>query len=31
MKIDMTGLIARSIHFAPLMEDTRSFAKVSNC
>ena len=28
-KIDMTGLIARSIHFAPLMEDTRSFAKVS--
>jgi DNA-binding XRE family transcriptional regulator len=28
-KVDMTGLIARSIHFAPLMEDTRSFAKIS--
>jgi DNA-binding XRE family transcriptional regulator len=25
----MTGLIARSIHFAPLMQDTRSFAKIS--
>ena len=28
-RIDMTGLIARSIHFAPLMEDARSFAEVA--
>ena len=27
-KLDMTGLIARSAHFAPLMDDAESFAKV---
>lgn len=27
-ELDMTGLIARSMHFAPLMDDTKSFAKV---
>ena len=27
-KLDMTGLIARSAHFAPLMDDAQSFAKV---
>ncbi len=26
--LDMTGLIARSAHFAPLMDDAESFAKV---
>jgi len=25
----MTGLIARSAHFAPLMDDAQSFAKVA--
>ncbi|HKN10098.1 MAG TPA: hypothetical protein VJ376_11535 [Pseudomonadota bacterium] len=28
-KLDMTGLIARSVHFAPLMGDAKSFAKVA--
>jgi hypothetical protein len=28
-KIDMTGLIARSAHFAPLMDDAASFAKAA--
>ena len=28
-KLDMTGLIARSAHFAPLMDDLESFAKVT--
>lgn len=28
-KLDMTGLIARSAHFAPLMDDGESFAKVA--
>jgi hypothetical protein len=28
-KLDMTGLIARSAHFAPLMDDAQSFAKVA--
>lgn len=28
-RLDITGLIARSAHFAPLMGDTDSFAKVS--
>jgi DNA-binding XRE family transcriptional regulator len=28
-RLDMTGLIARSLHFAPLMDDARSFAKVT--
>src|ERR1700730_1664106 len=27
-RLDMTGLIARSAHFAPLMDDAESFAKV---
>jgi hypothetical protein len=27
--LDMTGLIARSAHFAPLMDDSESFAKVA--
>jgi hypothetical protein len=27
-KLDMTGLIARSAHFAPLMDDADTFAKV---
>jgi DNA-binding XRE family transcriptional regulator len=27
-KLDMTGLIARSAHFTPLMDDAESFAKV---
>ena len=26
-ELDMTGLIARSVHFAPLMEDTKTFAR----
>ena len=26
-ELDMTGLIARSVHFAPLMDDTKTFAK----
>jgi hypothetical protein len=26
-KLDLTGLIARSVHFAPLMDDPGSFAK----
>jgi hypothetical protein len=25
--LDMTGLIARSVHFAPLMDDAKAFAK----
>ena len=28
-KLDLTGLIARSAHFAPLMDDPASFAKVA--
>jgi hypothetical protein len=28
-KLDLTGLLARSTHFAPLMEDAESFAKVA--
>src|SRR5437870_3850362 len=28
-KLDMTGLIARSAHFAPLMDDAQSFAKIA--
>jgi hypothetical protein len=28
-KVDMTGLIARSVHFAPLMSDPQSFTKAS--
>ncbi len=28
-KLDLTGLIARSVHFAPLMENPASFAKVA--
>jgi hypothetical protein len=28
-ELDMTGLIARSAHFAPLMEDAKAFAKVA--
>src|SRR5258708_12733522 len=28
-ELDMTGLIARSVHFAPLMDDARAFAKVA--
>jgi hypothetical protein len=28
-KLDLTGLIARSAHFAPLMDDPQSFAKVA--
>jgi transcriptional regulator with XRE-family HTH domain len=28
LKSDLTGLIARSVHFAPLMDDAESFAKV---
>jgi len=28
-RLDMTGLIARSAHFAPLMDDADAFAKVS--
>ena len=28
-KLDMIGLIARGAHFAPLMDDTGSFAKVA--
>jgi hypothetical protein len=27
--LDMTGLIARSAHFAPLMDDAESFAKAT--
>ena len=26
-ELDMTGLIARSVHFAPLMDDAKTFAK----
>ena len=28
-ELDMTGLIARSAHFAPLLDDAESFAKVA--
>jgi hypothetical protein len=28
-KLDMTGLIARSAHFAPLMDDAETFAKAA--
>ena len=28
-KLDLTGLIARSVHFAPLMDDAKSFAKAA--
>jgi len=28
-KLDITGLIARSAHFAPLMDDAETFAKVA--
>ena len=28
-EIDVTGLIARSVHFAPLMQDLEAFAKVA--
>jgi hypothetical protein len=28
-ELDLTGLIARSTHFAPLMEDAETFAKVA--
>jgi DNA-binding XRE family transcriptional regulator len=28
-RLDMTGLIARSVHFSPLMDDAASFAKVA--
>jgi hypothetical protein len=28
-RLDLTGLIARSEHFAPLMDDAEAFAKVS--
>ena len=28
-EVDMTGLMARSAHFAPLMDDAESFAKVA--
>jgi hypothetical protein len=28
-ELDMTGLIARSTHFAPLMEDAETFANVA--
>jgi len=28
-ELDMTGLIARSVHFAPLMDDAKTFAKVT--
>jgi Protein of unknown function (DUF2442) len=28
-KLDLTGLFARSAHFAPLMDDAQSFAKVA--
>ena len=28
-ELDMTGLIARSVHFAPLMDDPGTFAKVA--
>jgi DNA-binding XRE family transcriptional regulator len=27
-ELDMTGLIARSAHFAPLMDDAKTFAKI---
>lgn len=27
-ELDMTGLIARNMHFAPLMDDAKTFAKV---
>jgi Protein of unknown function (DUF2442) len=29
LELDMTGLIARSAHFAPLMDDAEAFAKVA--
>ena len=28
-ELDMTGLIARSVHFAPLMDDAKTFAKAA--
>ena len=28
-ELDMTGLIARSAHFAPLMDDAETFAKAT--
>jgi hypothetical protein len=28
-ELDMTGLIARSVHFGPLMDDAKTFAKVA--
>ncbi|MET0923136.1 MAG: helix-turn-helix domain-containing protein [Xanthobacteraceae bacterium] len=28
-QLDLTGLIARSVHFAPLMDDAETFAKVA--
>ena len=28
-ELDMTGLIARSVHFTPLMDDAKTFAKVA--
>jgi hypothetical protein len=28
-ELDMTGLIARSAHFAPLMDDAETFGKVA--
>jgi hypothetical protein len=28
-ELDLTGLIARSVHFAPLMEDAKTFAKAA--
>jgi hypothetical protein len=28
-KLDLTGLIARSVHFAPLMDDAETFAKAA--
>jgi len=28
-ELDMTGLIARSVHFVPLMDDPKTFAKAA--
>jgi len=28
-ELDLTGLIARSMHFAPLMDDAKTFAKIA--
>src|SRR6266567_542742 len=28
-ELDMTGLIARSVHFTPLMDDAKAFAKAA--